>query len=547
MSLVPWTARRKLREADEPLPLLPGYGGQNPFQRKRRLLAGVLFVLVLFYALAFHIIGRFIPVYFMIPFAILVLLVIWALPETGRPPVRALAALFSACLAGQLFWPDYFAIALPGLPWITVLRLTAMPMTFVLMIALSVSAAFRARLKVVIGSAAAVTTLLLVFTGIEALSLVFSNSMFHSFNRLVNAVLGWTSVFFVAAYLFSRPGNARRMAIGIWAATAFWLAIALWEWRLGHVPWQGSIPSFLATDDETVQRVLEGTARYAGSYRIQAKFFTPISFAEFLALATPFVLHWMMSAERVSTRIAAGLMLPAIFVAIIGTDSRLGAAGFMVACMAYAFFWGVRRWRYVRESVLGPAIVIAYPVLFSVFMAATVFVGRVRKMVWGSGQHASSNEAREVQFEMAVPLLKAHPWGYGAGMSGSELGYFTPSGLLTIDSYYLSVMLDFGLLGFVVYLAMFVSAIYVGGRRAFDSPEGETLWIVPATITLINFVIIKAVLAQVENHLLVFALLGMVVALGWRIRQAPPAAIRAPRDATGARPRLRAPKGAAAA
>ena len=519
MSALAWPSRRKQREAEEALPLLAGYGRQNALQRNRGKLSALLFVLMVLYTLAFQIIGRFIPLYFMIPVAVLILLIIWALPETGRAPTVLLTRLFHACLIGFLFWPDYLAIALPSLPWITVLRMTALPLTFVFLIALSVSRDFRHALKAVTGSARTVTTPMVILSVLLAISIFYSNLIVFSFNRVVNSLLGWTMMFFVSCYVFSKPGSARRVAGIIWAATAFWVAVGFWEWRLGHVPWRDHVPGFLATQDEFVQRVLQGSERYGGDYRIQTKFFTPISFAEYLALTAPFVLHWMMTAERLVARIAAGALLPLIFLAIVGTDSRLGAAGFMLTFMIYALYWGVRRWRYAKGSILGPAIVLAYPVLFGVFMAATVFVGRLRKMVWGGGQHASSDEARQEQIEMAIPLIKSHPWGYGVGMAGDTLGYVTPAGVLTIDSYYLTMLLDIGVSGFAVFIALFLSGIYVGARRSIESPNGEMQWIAPATIALINFIIIKSVLSQIENHPLVFALLGMIVALSWRIQQ----------------------------
>lgn len=509
---------RRQREVFEPLPWQSGYGAENALQRNRGKLGTAFFFFMLMYILTFQVIGRFIPIYFIFPLGLLLLVVIWALPETGRAPTKLLSQLFYFCLVGALFWPDYFAIALPSLPWITVLRLTAIPMTLVLLIALSVSKPFREQLKAVTASVRGVMWLLIAFTLLITISVLYSSSIFHSFNRLVNGLVGWTVMYFVSCYVFSQPGQARRVAAIIWGATAFWLAMSLWEWRLGHVPWQGHIPSFLQTDDEIVQRVLEGMERTGGAYRIQTKFFTPISYAEFLALASPFILHWMMTAERALTRFAAAATLPLIFVTIVGTDSRLGAGGFMMTFMVYALAWGVRRWRYTKGSLFGPAIVLAYPVLFAAFIGATFVVGRLHAMVWGGGRHVSSNEARQVQIEMAIPLLKSHPWGYGIGMSGSELGYTTPGGMLTIDSYYLSMLLDAGFLGFTVYFTMFLWAIWQGGKHSIAAPEGDALWIMPATIALINFVIIKSVLSQIENHTLVFTMLGMIVALCWQIQ-----------------------------
>src|SRR3546814_9768945 len=71
------------------------------------------------------------------------LLVIWALPETDWAPTKTLAWLLIAFLIALPLWPNYLAIALPGMPWITLLRIIGAPMILLLLIALSVSAEFR--------------------------------------------------------------------------------------------------------------------------------------------------------------------------------------------------------------------------------------------------------------------------------------------------------------------------------------------------------------------------------------------------------------------
>jgi len=43
---------------------------------------------------------------------------------------------------------------------------------------------------------------------------------------------------------------------------------------------------------------------------------------------------------------------------------------------------------------------------------------------------------------------------------------------------------------------------------------------IPAGIALVNFFVIKSVFAQSDNHAIVFMILGMVVALLWRLRHA---------------------------
>ncbi len=220
------------------------------------------------------------------------------------------------------------------------------------------------------------------------LSVGFSANPGFSFNKLIVGLVNWTGVFFVACYFFSKPGAATRFAYILWAAVVFWIIIGAWEWWNSQVPWANHIPSFLKIEDESVLRVLSGSARSAtGMYRVQAKYNTSLSFAEFLSLATPFVLYIAMYARKWWIVIPAALTLPLVFWTIINTDSRLGAVGFLMSFMLMAFVWGVQNWLRDRESIFGPAVTLAYPVLFAAFIAATLFVGRLRNMVWGDGQH----------------------------------------------------------------------------------------------------------------------------------------------------------------
>ena len=68
----------------------------------------------------------------LLPLAALGLLVIWTLPEVRWAPTRTLRWAFYASFIGLICWPNYLAISLPGLPWITVIRLTT-PATLTLL------------------------------------------------------------------------------------------------------------------------------------------------------------------------------------------------------------------------------------------------------------------------------------------------------------------------------------------------------------------------------------------------------------------------------
>jgi hypothetical protein len=72
-----------------------------------------------------------------------------------------------------------------------------------------------------------------------------------------------------------------------------------------------------------------------------------------------------------------------------------------------------------------------------------------------------------------------------------------------------------------VFYGMFGAAIFRAFRtillaRNISDPEIDLL--VPAALALVNFIVIKSVFSQDDNHPVVFMLLALVVVLVWRSR-----------------------------
>jgi len=459
---------------------------------------------------------------FIAPLLILYMMVIWALPDLPGAPVRLMGNLFYAFVIAVLLWPNYLAIVPPGMPWITAIRLIGLPLTLVLLICVSVSPYLRAEMAAVLRSMPGLWKLIGWFVVIQVVSIAYSKSPGDSINAFVDVQVSCTVMFFVACFVALRPGS-----VELWAAIMWFSAVAIslcgfWEAKLQHVPWAGHIPSFLQVNDPYVQKVLAGVHRLGtDKYRVQGTHSTSLGLSEYLALTTPFVIHYMMGRYRLWVRVLAIFSLPLIFFTIIQTDARLGVVGFFIAVLLYALCWGVIRWRTVKESILGPALVIAYPVIFALFMAATFFVQRLKKMVWGGQNTQFSNDGRHEQVQQGMPKVWSHPWGYGIGQGAVALDYHNEAGVLTIDTYYLLTALDYGILGFLVYYAAILVVIYNCAWWGLeDKPrEKEETQLIPIGIALSAFFVIKSIFSQTENHTLQYMMMGMAAALVYRIKR----------------------------
>ncbi len=495
------------------------YAGGGWFRRHRRLCMAALIAFAFVYGAAYALFGAFFLLPLLVPLLVLAGLVVWLLPDTGRAPVNLLGKLMFAFLIALSTWPDYLALALPGLPWITAIRLTGVPMLVTLLICTSVSAQFRAEMKTILSAIPSIWKLLVVFIIIGFLSLPLSKHIGESISKFVVWQMTWTAVFFAAAYVFSRPGRVMLFGRILWGIVWLQIAIGVSEYRHSRVPWAGHIPSFLKIEDEGVQRILAGASRAAtGIYRVQTRFTTSLGLGEFISFALPFIVHIGMTTRDWRVRLLGLVTLPPLFWLLLKTDSRLAIIGYFMTLLGYLLYWGLQRWRREKRSIFGPAIVLAYPALFTGFIAATFFVGRLRAIVWGNGAQQASTDTRAEMYRTGIPMVLHNPLGHGVGEGAITLGFYNGIGQLTIDTYYLAIALEYGIIGFLVYYAMFAIATWKAGVTTLRATDPEILYLAPLAIAMVNFIIIKSVFSQQENHPLVFAMLGMIVALVARQR-----------------------------
>lgn len=486
-----------------------------------RRIARVLFPIglgffCLVYGFYFALTVPYLIVPFALPIVLLMLLSIWALPDRPHAPTKAMEFLFSALLISLVVWPNYLALALPGLPWITALRLTGFPMAFFLLICLSISEDFRTELQRMFEAVPGFWKIFAVFVVMQFITVLLSKEPSAAISRAVLQQINWTGVMVVCAWVCLKPGRAERYVGLILLLALPIIPMTIIEFREQHVLWSQHVPSFLKVDDPVAALILSSAVRGAtGLYRAKATFSTPLGLAEFLALLTPFALHVAVSGYKPVIRLGCALALPLIFYCIRLTDARLGVVGFFVSVLLYLLFWGLLRLRRNRGDLVAAAVVYAYPAVFGLAVAAILSVRRLNIMVFGDGAQAASNEARQNQLEMGVPKIFANPIGHGPGGSGPAMGYGADA-FITIDNYYLSIGLDYGVIGLTMFLAIFLLAIGHGVRTTMletTTRDRELSLVIPLTIALSAFLVIKLVFSQQDNHPLVYAMLGMLIAL----------------------------------
>lgn len=517
------------------VPVMPGYKPDSrdtlsPWRRKRRyLLLGIAaFLYGFFYAL---LPPAFLTLLLM-PIGILVLLIIWALPITDTPPPRALHWLFWAFFISMFVWPNYLALNLPGLPWITVARLFGGPMLAILLICSSASRPFREEMKDILSAAPWIWKMVAGFAVIQLVSIAGSSEWFLALSRVIAQQMAWTGVFFAAVWVFRNPESIRLWSKWMVFLAVFVCVIGAIEGQKQAVLWANIVPGFLLVDDPAVVRVLSGTFR-EGVYRVVSTTMSPLSLAEFLALCTPFVIHTFLYAKSNWIRALMVAIDILIIYVIILTDARLGLVGSLTAHALFGLVWALQRWRHTKASIIGPAITLAYPAMLVVLAIVVMSVQRLRVMIIGGGRNQASNDAREVQFEMAPDAFIQSPvFGFGSGQGAVKLGYTNSGGQLTIDSYILSILLDYGLIGFILFYGLIIAGGVKAAKLAIRGQDMISTLGIPIAMFMTVFFQVKLVLSQEANVPLMFMMLGAVVGLAHHARkleQSPSRALQVPK------------------
>lgn len=250
-----------------------------------------------------------------------------------------------------------------------------------------------------------------------------------------------------------------------------------------------------------------------GVYRTQATFEHPLPYAQYLLLViTLCFMPYILS--RYGVFAVSGLLICVL--GAISSGSRSGLAG--VAIAGFVFWWlKVGR---ERLSSFGVVIQFTLKVLVLSLIAGVLFY-----FIFNSGASASSSTmTRIVQLQLgAVMILQSPIWGFGPGQSGEKLLNFQLGDIriyeLTIDNYFLTVMLESGFLGlfaFVAFLYLCFRVLSQSSALEYISTKDKnmTYWYIGWFSAMMSSIFILSIYTTLP---MIFFCLGLVVGDGRRM------------------------------
>ncbi|MGO9428258.1 O-antigen ligase family protein [Rhodoblastus sp.] len=446
--------------------------------------------------------------------AIPVLLLIWATPELRRVPTDLVRIFFFCAVFVETSIPNYYTVQVAGLPWISIRRLTVLCLIVFFSIAIAGSASARKKLHETLSANKLLYLCFAGYLGIAFLSLFTAQYLAQSIAQMAEYILNWYVPAFGCILAMRNMEDVRKtlklLAIFSLLVTALGIVdfIGQHNYAVDVIP-KPLLNAMMADNPSMVDLVYSHPMRN-GYYRASSIFNVPLSYGEFAAMTAPIGGYFMFHARNYRERILGLLVVFGSMTSLFVSGARGGSIAFLVAMPLFLFLWVIRAGRAEARSLVGP---IAAGVVFmgtTALFALILAWGRLRIMVLGGGDTQASDDARWVQAHMAWPHILANPvTGHGIGNSGEIIGYRSPGGQLTVDSSILTILVETGVTGFVLFFGMLGFAAWSTSRIYLTDKSREADLGATLACSLIAFAVYRTVLSQRENQPLMFILVGM--------------------------------------
>ncbi len=455
------------------------------------LSGGAAFLAVWLVALVFGVVG--------------LAVLIW-LPAAPAAIQAAGVPMLMLFMGVTVVWPRYASLRLPGMPALSVSRLCLLALLILGIYIVSKAPAVRQRLFARLVRFKWIFYPLLVWMFVRIVGIPFSVAPLGSLRGLLNELLTIYAPMLLALAFIETRRDIHRVLWVLLIATVLVLLLALYEYRLGRNLFFG----VLEIDSEYLQQVLRDKVR-AGGYRLQSTFAHPLTLSEFLVIMTPMALYLTVAdGFRWIRSIGFAVFLAVLAFVVIKTGSRSGIGSLAVVLGACAILSAARLSRNTRNSIAAALYVLAAIAFIAVaalglYLLMDIIVGR-------TSREFNSGMVRLLMWQEGLAKVASRPLlGFGQDTAANVLGFVGAQGVVTIDSYFLSVLVDGGFISLLMYLlalsVMGGTFLRAGLRR--DSPDLLALLI---AASLIGFVLVKAILSLPHNHGLFMTLVAVGLA-----------------------------------
>lgn len=444
------------------------------------------------------------PIVTAILIAPLLLIILWKFPDThSPPPLDRIRLIFTIWLVLSIIWPYYLVINLPGLGSVYPVRLLLIFVIFYTGFYLLKSPTIKSQVICYFSTYRLAFFLLFTYLALQFIAsffvgtfegapYLFSRQMFEVFIPLLFVL-----------FLFNSKEKVISLFNMLFYVSVIVVLIGLFEAVFNKGFYSTFVPATMLSEEEFVLEAIEDKVR--NGFRVQSVFGHPLVLAQYLVLTFPLFLYKFMVNKNLIFKLTVLILIVFLLFVVLRTESRAALGALFIQGLVFLILVLFFILKEKRVNPLGWLFLLISPLLI---VGAIVIALLSQDLLIGqSPVEMSSAYGRLVMLEKAVNIFMNQPvhffTGFGSGLAAVTLGYYSPNGNLTIDSFLLTVILESGIFGLLLFVFFFIYHIFLGIKLYLRNDDIQILAIA-IVIGLIGYLVISITSSRPENLRLIY-------------------------------------------
>ncbi|GLQ09189.1 hypothetical protein GCM10007913_11210 [Devosia yakushimensis] len=421
--------------------------------------------------------------------------------------IRAYNAAFPVLVFLLIAWPKYWLFPTPLGIAISPFSVLTLAMLAIFVFSLS-EVRIRSHVASTISRHRPAFLLYLVWILWRLFCDIFGQTPQESIAITLRSVIYGESILLLGLIALPRPTTRRTIPFALLLALVVATLVGLYEWSVERTFADILGINFSGLGAEAVVSASrQVTAFYRdGAYRAASLFSHSIVFAQYSGAMAPLALH-MCRFGRGIMRLLGVAALCCIPVALLIAGARSGIVVLIAALGTYAFLTllgGKATPKRLFISLAGLGL--------AVLLLAAPLQGLLDLLIRGDtvAEQMSTNVRAEMLSNGLRALEERPLTGYGDGRSPDIAGLIGRHNIRTIDNFYLSAAVDFGLIGLALLLGLLVAAIAtmaagIGNALSAVERNLQSAYLATAVAILVG----QTVLTIPDNMAIIYLLLGL--------------------------------------
>lgn len=417
-------------------------------------------------------------------FALIAPLLIWVfylLPVANQYPENLISKLFILWLPTTILWPYFVVVQLPGID-LHPSRVMLLGLLLLWVYYFFKCANFRSKFDEYNTLHRFFTWFVLLIILSKVSGLVLSNYFSASLNGFFKEL---TEVFIpaiLALILIQNRSNLEKLISSLAWVGVVVVLVGVWEYQIQTTVFSAYLPSFLTGTKEHIVLSIEPKIR-DGEYRLQSLFGHPLSYAQYLALVFPILAYKYILAVKQSSKLFWLLMMVLLTFVMFETGSRSVLPALFIEFGVLLLVLLMVYLRNNKASFIGWTYVVLSPIV--ILGGSLAFIKGRNAFMGGSDLAYSSTQARFEMWDLGMQRIMAQPLqgliGFGHSTSTEMINW---RGGISIDTYFLTVLIESGVFGFVLFLLTILLSSYTAVKVWIKSDYKDYLPIVLAASIL---------------------------------------------------------------